>query len=119
MLLTLNNFLQKCMPIITPLSVVIGVMFADFLVSYEYLVPWVFAFMTFAGSLGSNFQEFQHVIRHPLPLFICLINIYIILPFISLLVGNVAFSNDPYLITGSCNRVFISSPWLYHWISIC
>ncbi|MFD1019790.1 bile acid:sodium symporter family protein [Thalassobacillus hwangdonensis] len=88
------------MPFITPVSVILGVVFAGWLESFQYLVPWIFAFMTFAGSLGSNFTDVRHVIKHPVPLLICLVLLHLIMPIISLGVGNVFFSDDPYLITG-------------------
>ncbi|MBB6454498.1 putative Na+-dependent transporter [Salirhabdus euzebyi] len=100
MLDKLNRFLQKFMPIITPLSVALGVIFAGWLHTLEYLVPWIFAFMTFSGSLGSNFKDLRKVVLHPLPLFLCLLLLHVFMPLVSLGVGNIVFQDEPYLITG-------------------
>ncbi|RCK09681.1 hypothetical protein DT075_35310 [Bacillus licheniformis] len=61
MLQTINKTLGKIMPLLTPLSVVSGVLLADYLNGLASLVPWIFAFMTFAGSLGANFQSLNYV----------------------------------------------------------
>ncbi|MRG86362.1 bile acid:sodium symporter family protein [Salinibacillus xinjiangensis] len=100
MLKTFNQFLQRWMPLITPLSVVIGVALSDWLIPLEYLVPWIFAFMTFAGSLGSNFSDLKKVMLHPLPLFICLLILHIVMPVICFGVGSLVFYDEPYFVTG-------------------
>ncbi|EWH19871.1 hypothetical protein M769_0124410 [Bacillus haynesii] len=79
MLQTINKTLGKIMPLLTPLSVVSGVLLADYLNGLAGLVPWIFAFMTFAGSLGANFQSLKTAMVHPLPMllaFICFAHIY-------------------------------------------
>ena len=43
----INVFLNRIIPVITPTSVIFGIIFADYLHPYTYLVPWIFAFMTF------------------------------------------------------------------------
>lgn len=88
------------MPIITPISVVIGVIFADFFVDFTNLIPWIFAFITFAGSLGSSFSSFQETLKHPLPLFIALIILHILMPVWAWGVGYFTFSGDVETITG-------------------
>nr|WP_318035961.1 hypothetical protein [Halobacillus shinanisalinarum] len=84
MLQTFNTHLQKLMPYITPISVVIGVIFAEWLSLYVFLVPWIFAFMTFSGSLGSNFRDLKNVLRNPMSMFVCLIVLHFIMPLIAL-----------------------------------
>ncbi|SEN26027.1 Predicted Na+-dependent transporter [Mesobacillus persicus] len=88
------------MPLITPTSVVLGVLFADSLIDFTFLIPWVFAFITFAGSLGSNFSSFKDSLKHPLPLFIILIVLHILMPAWAWTVGHVTFNGDVETITG-------------------
>jgi len=88
------------MPIITPVSVVMGVIFADIFVNFTNLIPWIFAFITFAGSLGSNFSSFKETLKHPLPLFIALIILHILMPVWAWGVGHFTFSGDVETITG-------------------
>ena len=100
MLLRINRFLNKIMPIITPTSVLIGIIFADFFSPYTYLVPWIFAAITFIGSLGSNFTSFKQVLSHPLPIFIAMIVLHIVMPLVALATGHIVFPGDIYTITG-------------------
>ena len=95
-----NRILEKMMPIITPVSVIIGVILADGLDSWSFLVPWIFAFMTFSGSLGSNFKSLTDVVTHPVRLITILIILHILMPAIAFSVGHIVFSGDMFTITG-------------------
>ncbi|HWL13943.1 MAG TPA: bile acid:sodium symporter family protein, partial [Ureibacillus sp.] len=65
MLAKLNRRLQKLMPILTPLSLVVGVLLENIGGQLVFLVPWLFAFMTFAGSLSMNFQGMRSFMKYP------------------------------------------------------
>jgi bile acid:Na+ symporter, BASS family len=88
------------MPIITPVSVILGVLFANFFINFTNLIPWIFAFITFAGSLSSNATSFKETVRHPLPLFIILIILHILMPVWAWSVGHLTFNGDVETITG-------------------
>lgn len=100
MLQKLNKQLEKAMPLITPMSVVLGVLLADRLYGYAFLVPWIFAFMTFAGSLSSDFRSLANVMLHPLPIFVAFLVLHIGMPLWAWSVGHIAFSGDAFTITG-------------------
>lgn len=100
MIISLNRILERMMPIITPVSVLIGVFLADGLKSSAYLVPWIFAVMTFIGSLGSNFKSLKDVVLHPMRLFTVLIILHVLMPLWALLLGHITFSGDAHTITG-------------------
>lgn len=100
MLEVINKKLEKLMPLITPTSVVIGVLFASFFVDYIYLIPWIFAFITFAGSLGANLNSFKETLKHPLPLFMILIILHLLMPIWAWGVGSLVFQGDDFTITG-------------------
>lgn len=53
------------MPILTPLSLVLGVVFEDIGGHLLFLVPWLFAFMTFASSLSMNFNDVKSFSTYP------------------------------------------------------
>ncbi|MEI5909322.1 bile acid:sodium symporter family protein [Bacillus spongiae] len=99
MLEKLNRWLQKLLPIITPISVIIGVLFADYLAQWTFIVPWVFAMMTFSGSLSSNFHSVKEVFLRPLPLLFVLILLHIVMPLWAYGIGSIVFQNA-YTITG-------------------
>jgi len=100
MLQQFNAQLEKRMPIITPVSVILGVLFAHSLHSFAFLVPWLFAFMTFAGSLSSNFRSFKEAVLHPLPIFLTLAILHIFMPLGAWAFGHLAFHGDLFTITG-------------------
>lgn len=100
MLNRINSGLQKILPLITPLSVLIGVLMGSRLAVYNDLTPWIFAFLTFAGSIGMNIKQFMGVITHPIPLIASLFVLHLIMPLLAFGVGNILFSGDLFTITG-------------------
>ncbi len=95
-----NKMLERLVPFITPGSVIIGVLLADNLNGLGYLVPWIFAFMTFSGSLGSNFRSLKDVVLHPMRLITVLVILHIIMPLWAMFLGHITFSGDAHTITG-------------------
>ena len=119
MLQQINRQLEKCMPAITPISVIIGVILTDSFKSYSYLVPWIFAFMTFAGSLSSNFKSLRQVISHPLPMLTALLILHVIMPAWAWGIGHLIFSKDMFTVTGLILAVMIPTGITsFIWISI-
>lgn len=107
------------MPLITPSSVVIGIMLADYFNSYTFLVPWIFAFMTFAGSLSSNFASLKRVMLHPFPIFLALLILHVIMPIWAWGMGHIAFQGDMYTITGLILAALIPTGITsFIWVSI-
>jgi bile acid:Na+ symporter, BASS family len=100
MLKEMNQKLEKAMPLITPVSVLIGVLLSIWLKPFADVVPWIFGFMTFAGSLGSSLRELKKVLLHPLPLCVLLLILHVLMPFVAWAIGHLAFSGDPMTITG-------------------
>ena len=100
MLYKINKILEKFMPLLVPTSVVIGVLLSVYVEDFSFLIPWIFAFMTFSGSLNSNFSSMKQAVLNPLPLVIVLFILHIVMPLLALGVGHVAFSGDAFTITG-------------------
>ncbi|WML38313.1 bile acid:sodium symporter family protein [Neobacillus sp. OS1-2] len=100
MLKRLNQKLQKVMPLITPVSVVLGILLSAYLKDFSYLIPWIFAFITFAGSLGSNFKSLKDVVLHPFPIFLTMLILHVLMPLWAWGVGHIVFTDDVYTITG-------------------
>lgn len=114
-----NQLLTKLIPIMTPAGVIIGVLFAHYLKNDSFLIPWIFAFMTFAGSLGSNFQSFKEVLKHPVPIIVALCLLHIIMPFWALGIGHLFFNGDILTITGLVLAVTIPTGITsFVWVSI-
>ncbi len=100
MLLKLNKQLEKIMPLITPTSVVLGVLLSGYLTDFSFLIPWIFAFITFAGSLNSNFKSLTDVVRHPLPILVLIVILHMLMPIWAWGVGHITFKEDILTITG-------------------
>lgn len=100
MLLAVNRVLNRMMPLITPLSVLTGVLCGSALTPYTFLSPWLFAFMTFAGSISLGFKDFVNVLKKPLPLFACLFILHLAMPLVAFGLGNVLYHSDEFTITG-------------------
>src|SRR4051794_37133556 len=100
MLQQINRSLEKRMPWITPASVILGVIFSAYIKDFSFLIPWLFAFMTFEGSLGMNFKAIKGAVTHPFPVFITLAFLHIVMPLWAWTVGLIAFNGDGLTITG-------------------
>jgi len=95
-----NHILTKWMPLITMCSVVTGVILASWLHTLTGWVPWIFAFMTFIGSLGSTFGDLRKVILHPMPVIVCMGILHVAMPLIAWGISGAVFKGDPHTITG-------------------
>lgn len=100
MLHTLNAFLQKWMPLVTPISVIIGVVLSPIFLPFTSWAPWIFALLTFTGSLSLNFKDLKQVARRPLPVLLALAIIHILMPLIGWSAVTLIFPDEPYTITG-------------------
>ncbi|WP_453989676.1 bile acid:sodium symporter family protein [Bacillus nitroreducens] len=107
MLQKLNKKLEKLMPLITPTSVVIGVLLTAYLAPFSYLVPWIFAFITFSGALSSSFTSLKRAITHPFPILLALFTLHLIMPAWAWIVGHLTFPGDSFTITGLILAVVI------------
>jgi bile acid:Na+ symporter, BASS family len=115
----INRRLEKLMPFITPASIVLGIIFSTYLKDLTFLVPWLFACMTFEGSLGMNFKSIKNALAHPFPVFIALGILHILMPLWAWAVGHVAFSGDAYTITGLVlGMVIPTGVTSFIWVSI-
>src|SRR5690606_21369525 len=94
-------------PLITPTSVVIGVLLTAYLAPFSYLVPWIFAFITFSGALSSSFTSLKRAITHPFPILLALFTLHLIMPAWACIVGHLTFPGDSFTITGLILAVVI------------
>jgi predicted Na+-dependent transporter len=100
MLERFNRFLQKMMPWITPSAVLIGILLSRPLEPLDFLVPWIFAFTTFAGSLTSGFRDFLHTLSKPFPIGVNLAVLHVVMPLIAFGAAMFIFRDDNYIVTG-------------------
>ena len=94
-----NSFIERWMPFVTPICLVMGVVFSSVFGKYAFIVPFLFAFMTFAGSLGSGFGDIKKIAQNPWPLLMTLFVLHAWMPVLPL-ERQVLFPSHPYFITG-------------------
>ncbi len=120
MLWKVNRLLEKITAYLIPTSVIIGVIISEHIVAYAWLIPWIFAFMTFAGSLNSNFKSFRDVVLHPLPIFLAMLALHIVMPLFALGMGHIFYHGDTYTITGLVLAMAIPTGITsFVWVAIC
>ncbi|WP_166242740.1 bile acid:sodium symporter family protein [Paenibacillus turpanensis] len=100
MLASVNRILEKAMPFMTPIGLVLGVIYADQLAPVTFLIPWLFAFMTFSGSLGFGLGQLGQAVLQPKPLLTVLIVLHAIMPLFAWALGSMLYPGDTNTITG-------------------
>ena len=99
MLVKLNTFLQKWMAILTPLSLVIGVIFESVGQHLLFLVAWLFALMTFISSLNMKFQDAKVFVRYPKTILVVILFLHVLMPLWAFFLSTIIF-NDTLLMIG-------------------
>lgn len=107
------------MPILTPASLIVGVLLEDIGGQLVFLVPWIFAFMTFASSLSLNFLGLKSFTKYPWVILITIVFLHIVMPIWAYFLSTVIF--DDYLLTiGFVLSVAVpTGVSSFIWISIC
>jgi BASS family bile acid:Na+ symporter len=100
MLQAINRRLDRTMPFLTPISLVLGIILAVWLQPYGFLSIWLFAFMTWVGALGSKFDDFYRIIRHPLPIIVTLLILHLVMPLLALGTGRLLYGEETETVTG-------------------
>lgn len=88
------------MALISPLCLLLGVVFPDVFAWITPFVTAMFAFITFQGALGNNFSNLATTVRHPLPMVLSLVTSAVLMPVLAYLLGNVFFGSDPSIVCG-------------------
>lgn len=115
----INKKLQKLMPILTPFCVVIGILFHFIGEQLLFVVPWLFAFMTFAGSLTMRFKDIKVFIKHPFIILFSIAFLHILMPVWAYFLTQTVF-NDHLLTIGFVISVAIpTGVTSIIWINIC
>ena len=89
------------MMFIAPVCVLAGVFFPEVFSVTRPAVPFMFALMTFQGSLNNNLRSVAEVFRHPKYMFAILAVTLVVMPVASRLLSGVLFANNPNLVIGA------------------
>jgi len=96
----INNYLDRLIPVTTPLAVFMGLLFPAF---FSVLRPYVFllfGIMTFSGALKLTASELTAAVRNPLPIALFFLSAHIIMPLAALFSSSMIFSDNPDVIAG-------------------
>lgn len=96
----LGGFIGAHMPVIVVACVAAGVLFPQELAPLKPLVPSLFAFMTFQGSLSNTLSQLGEVLRRPAPLIAILGVTLVFMPAIAFLLASALFPHNADLVTG-------------------
>lgn len=94
-----GDFIGGHMPYIAPVCVALGVLFPDFFGQATWLVPYLFALITFQGSLNTTVRQVVGTFRHPRELLSVLAVTIVAMPVLARVVGGLVFS-DPEIVCG-------------------
>ncbi len=96
----LDAFLGKHMAVLIVAFVLVGITFPDIFSPINDYTMALFAFMTFANSLGGGFREMADVARRPLPVVVIFAILHVVMPLLALAAGELLFPEAPLFITG-------------------
>ena len=96
----LDAFLGKHMAVLIVAFVLVGITFPDIFSPINDRTVALFAFMTFANSLGGGFREMADVARRPLPVVVIFAILHVVMPLLALAAGKLLFPEAPLFTTG-------------------
>ena len=96
----LDAFLGKHMAVLIVAFVLVGITFPDIFSPINDYTMALFAFMTFANSLGGGFLEMADVARRPLPVVVIFAILHVVMPLLALAAGKLLFPEAPLFTTG-------------------
>jgi tagaturonate reductase len=98
-LLKTNSVMDKLMPVMTPLSVVLGLLFPGFFLPLRPYVILLFGIMTFSGALKLTAVELGSAVKSPAPILLFFFSTHVIMPLAALFLSS-QFIKDTDVIAG-------------------
>ena len=95
-----NRQMERLMPLLTPLGIVLGFSLPGVFIHLRPFVPWLFGLMTLAGALRLRVAEFGGTLRSPVPLLAFFVSTHVLMPLCSLYVASFFFGGSPDTVAG-------------------
>ena len=95
-----GDFVGRHYAAVSPVLVILAVIFPDVFSQLRPLVPAMFAIITFQGSLGNDFNTLADAFSHPRDMLIILALSSIAMPLLSFFLGSLVFGGNQNLVTG-------------------
>lgn len=96
----LDTFLGRHFPLFVLGFVILGLLFPEPLSWFNKISIPLFAFITFANSLGGGFRDLARAFAHPLPVVAVLVILHGAMPLAALGLGTLLFPDAPLFTTG-------------------
>lgn len=97
----LGGWVGAHLAVLAPICVAIGVLTPGIFGPVNtYAVPFLFACMTFQGSLSNTFRQVLDVFRHPLLMLLVIASAQVVLPLVAYGLGLLFFADSPEIVTG-------------------
>jgi predicted Na+-dependent transporter len=96
----INRFLERMMPLLTPLGVTMGIVFSPFFLTLRPFIPWLFGTMTLAGALKLKVRDLALAVRNPLPIILFFLSAHVLMPLGVMLVSGLVFNGDADIVSG-------------------
>jgi len=90
----INDFLERMIPITTPLSIALGFFLPNIFIHLRPFVILLFGVMTFSGALKLKAAELGNVVRSPFPIFLFFIATHVLMPLAALALPSLFFANS-------------------------
>ena len=95
-----NRRMERLMPVLTPLGMVLGFFLSGVFIHLRPFVPWLFGLITLSGALKLRVAEFGRTIRDPIPILVFLIATHVVMPLIATFAASGVFSGSSDVISG-------------------
>jgi len=92
-LIKINSFLDRMIPVTTPLAVALGLFFPHIFIHIRPFVIFLFGIMTFSGALRLTARELGETAKSPAPILFFFLTAHILMPLAALSSSSIVFDN--------------------------
>ena len=75
-----NGRLDRLMPVLAPVGVVLGFLLPGVFIRLRLFVPFLFGLITLSGALELRAAEFGRTLRDPVPLLVFFVSAHVLTP---------------------------------------
>lgn len=91
------------------IALALGILFPEPFSPIRGYAAALMALITFCSSLSGGFRQIGHILLHPLPAFVILALLHVVMPVMGLVVGRIFLPDAPLFMTGIVLQLSISS----------
>lgn len=96
----LNQFLERFMPLLLSMGVVLGVFKPGVFIVFRPYIPLFFGAMTFTGALKLKLRELGKAASSPRPVILFFMSAHVLMPVLVFFISRLVFKNDADTVSG-------------------